>query len=264
MDRLERSMDYDDPGIAEVYDISEAFTDDVDFLRRLLPGDDSLNILECFCGSGRILVPLAMDGHRVTGIDISTEMMARTEARLSREGSDVSRRVRLVTGDVLEVNWGGGFDVVLLGCNCLYELPSPESQEECIRRAHDALLPGGYLFLDSNDCSGHGASRDDVGTEWTGLEGTTPDGSRVSLSARVVEVDEDGVSRFVRTWRRELPDGSVESRDYMACKYPVCGSEIRVWLLRNGFRDLEVYQDTSGTPYSGVDTKRIIFWALRD
>jgi SAM-dependent methyltransferase len=261
MENLDRSMDYDDPCIAEIYDLSENHTDDIELIRKLLPLQGRLNILECFSGSGRILVPLVEDGHRVTGIDISREMMARARRKLAAlPDRGAQNRATLITGDVMTTDWGSGYDVVILGCNCLYELPSPESQEECIRLARESLHRGGYLYLDSNDHSGHGASRDDVGTEWTGLEGTTADGTQVRLTARILEVDDSGVSHFVRTWRRRQADGVVESRQYRACKYPVSGDEIQLWLERYGFRVLGKYQDCLGTPYSGGETDRVIFW----
>lgn len=182
MDRLDRSMDYDDPSLAEIYDQKENWTEDIELIREFLPSRVPLNILECFSGTGRILVPLAHDGHMLTGIDISEAMMARAHDRLALLDDRIRNRVKLFTGDVLTADWGSGYDVVLLGCNCLFELSSPESQEKCIRHAYEVLVPGGYLFVDSNDSSGHGASPEDVGTEWTGLEGTTVDGAHVKLS----------------------------------------------------------------------------------
>jgi SAM-dependent methyltransferase len=63
------ALDYDDVVLAELYDRHETYTNDVELIRRLIGGRGPLNILECFCGTGRIALPLAQDGHRVTGID---------------------------------------------------------------------------------------------------------------------------------------------------------------------------------------------------
>ena len=83
MEKINRSMDYDDPVLAEIYDQSETCTDDVKLLRTLLAPMKSLNILECFSGTGRILIPLAKDGHRVTGIEISDAMTTRATKKLT-------------------------------------------------------------------------------------------------------------------------------------------------------------------------------------
>ena len=54
--------------IAEIYDQIEMHTDDVTLLRKLIGGRGALRILEPFCGSGRILIPLALDGHHLVGL----------------------------------------------------------------------------------------------------------------------------------------------------------------------------------------------------
>lgn len=239
MNQLGRSMDYDDPILAEIFDRDETSTEDVDLIRKLIQGSDPLNILECFSGTGRILIPLACDGHRVTGIEIAEAMNARAASNVVSLTKEIQDRIALIVDDVLGVEWGKGYDVVIFGGNCLYELPSPEAQEECIRRAAEALVQGGYLFIDSTDGSGYGADPSEVGTEWIGLEGTTVDGTYGKLTARVVRVDADGVAHFVRTWYQRRVDGTEKTVEYAACKYPVSGREIEVWLRTYGFEVLE-------------------------
>src|SRR5258708_11313587 len=47
---------------------------------------DAGPLLELMCGSGRLLVPLAADGHKIHGIDSSAAMLASCEARLAARG----------------------------------------------------------------------------------------------------------------------------------------------------------------------------------
>jgi SAM-dependent methyltransferase len=263
MKELGRSMDYDDPLLAEIYDQQETGTEDVELIRTLLPSQAPLSILECFSGTGRILIPLAQDGHRLTGIEISEAMTARARGRLAALGEEVRSRVRLVVADVLIDDWGKGYDVVLLGGNCLFELPSPESQEECVRRASECLVSGGHLFVDTTDGSGHGADPSEIGTEWIGLKGTASDGTHVKLSAKVLDVDTRGVSHFTRTWHKKRPDGTEETVKYAACKYPVSGDEIAVWLDKYGLQIVEKYQDYARMPYERGGSGRAIFWARK-
>jgi SAM-dependent methyltransferase len=263
MRRIERSMDYDDPVLAEIYDVEETAAEDIDLIRRLLPRSGPLEILECFSGTGRILIPLAEDGHRVTGIEISREMMDRARVKLDALGGAVRSRASMILGDVLTVDWGSGYDVVLLAGNCFYELPSPESQEECVRRAWSCLVGGGWVFIDTEDGSGRGADPSDVGTEWVGLEGTTRDGTYGRLSARVTDVDAGGVSHFVRTWYTRSASGAETSTRYEACKYPVSGREVEMWLSRCGFEIVGMYGDRAGTPCEEASAQRAIFWAKK-
>ena len=57
-----------EPHIAELYDRSQNYSDDVDLIRKLLPGGRKLRTLEPFCGTGRILVALAREGHSVVAL----------------------------------------------------------------------------------------------------------------------------------------------------------------------------------------------------
>jgi SAM-dependent methyltransferase len=70
------------PYIAEIYDQCETYQDDVALIRRLIQGRGNLCILEPFCGTGRILIPLASDGHTLMGMDQSKEMLARAREKV--------------------------------------------------------------------------------------------------------------------------------------------------------------------------------------
>ena len=61
-------------------------------------------VLELAAGSGRIAVPLAAAGHRVTAVDIDPAMLAR--ARASAERERVAARLEPVEADLLGVRLG--------------------------------------------------------------------------------------------------------------------------------------------------------------
>jgi hypothetical protein len=50
-----------EPHVAGIYDQSETYTDDVKLIRCLIGERGPWRILEPFCGTGRILIPLAAD-----------------------------------------------------------------------------------------------------------------------------------------------------------------------------------------------------------
>src|SRR5271163_1056112 len=57
-------------------------------------------ILELGCGTGRITMPLAESGQRITGIDISRKMLERAEQKRAALNAEQRERVRLVQGDM--------------------------------------------------------------------------------------------------------------------------------------------------------------------
>jgi len=133
-----------DAHITEIYDQSETYSDDIDLLRSLVAAQGAAShgwrILEPFCGTGRMLLPLAMDGHHLTGLDQAHGMLERLRHKLSALPEAVYRRVSLIETDLLQTRWPAGFDLAILGCNCLYEFGRPEDQRAVIR------IRAGYLL----------------------------------------------------------------------------------------------------------------------
>jgi SAM-dependent methyltransferase len=79
-------LHYDDPALAQLYDISCGWSEDRDFYLGLA-GDRRANILDLGCGTGLLCTAYADRGHDVTGADPSPAMLA--EARNKPYGTDV-------------------------------------------------------------------------------------------------------------------------------------------------------------------------------
>ena len=139
--------------IAEIYDRTETQRDDVTLIKSLV-GDKPARILEPFCGHGRILIPLAKAGHEIVGLDLSDQLLRSLDGRLQELPAEARARASFRKADVIADDWPTGFDVVVLGANCFYELATPQEQEHCIQAAATALVPGGYLYLDNNHMEG--------------------------------------------------------------------------------------------------------------
>jgi len=132
--------------IAEFYDKSDCGTEDIDFMLKLIGNRKELRILEPFCGTGRILIPLANAGHTIVGMDKSPNMLKRCKEKIAQVPESVRRRITLLQNDVLEAQWGTGYDMVVLGANCLFELQTVKQQELCIQRASQSLSSRGNLL----------------------------------------------------------------------------------------------------------------------
>ena len=254
----EYAFDYDDAVLAELYDRRETYTDDVELIRRLTGGRGPLNVLECFCGTGRIALPLAQDGHRVTGIDIADAMLARARARCNALGPQISRRVRWICRDVLAGGWGGGFDLIILGANAFYELPSAAMQQRCIALAAEASAPGGFLYVDNNDFGGTWRLAPQPRVVF---EGATADGALARYLMEELSFDDRmAILNMKRTVTIRYPDGRERRGEYTSCKHPVGKAQVQRWIEDAGFEILEVFGDRSGTRYR-AGARRAIFWS---
>jgi predicted O-methyltransferase YrrM len=260
MRKYRYSLDYDDPLIAELYDQSQTSADDVELIRRLIGTSEILNILECFSGTGRILVRLAQDGHVITGIEIAPSMIALASQKVAMLGEQVQRRVTFKIQDVLDGDWGSGYDLVIMGANAFYELPSAETQERCIRFAQEALRLGGRLFIDNADYKGDW-DKEPVGKEQVIFEGTGADGTFGCLTLEHLRFDvPKEILHMRRTWFTRTPGGTEKYIQYLTRKHPANSREVEGWLTKHKFQILQIFGDRQGNPYK-TESERAIFWA---
>ncbi len=60
---------------------------------------NQLDILEICCGTGRVAIPLAIEGHRVTAVDLSAGMLDRFATKLGHCDKHVQNLLTLVKQD---------------------------------------------------------------------------------------------------------------------------------------------------------------------
>lgn len=103
-------------------------------------------LLEIGCGTGRLTVPLAAAGFRVTGMDLSTAMLARARARAAQAG--VADRIVWVQGDATQGIPMGPYPMAFIPLNTFLHFASQEAQQAVLRHLHRVIEPGGLLLLD--------------------------------------------------------------------------------------------------------------------
>lgn len=106
-------------------------------------------VLELAAGSGRLAVPLAAAGHRVVGVDIDVHMLQRARDRWARErGRRAVRRLELIEADLLGLDIGRRFRLVMLALNGLLLLPGLEAQSRALEVMAAHLERGGLAVVD--------------------------------------------------------------------------------------------------------------------
>ncbi len=134
---------------ARFYDLDLAADDPDDLdLYLALAGRTGGPVLELAAGTGRIAVPLALAGHRVTGVDLDPAMLAR--ARAAAEAAGVAGRIALVEADIvgLALPDAGTYRLAILALNSLFLLAAPGAQAAALRAMASHLAPGGVAVVD--------------------------------------------------------------------------------------------------------------------
>lgn len=140
---------YDDrsygDGFADVYDEWYSDVTDVDatvsrILELVGPGG---RVLELGVGTGRLAVPMAQAGMRVTGIDSSEAMLDVLAER------DTAREVEALRGDMVDDLPDGPFDAVLIAYNTIFNLLEEDIQQRCFTSVARVLRPGGAFVVEA-------------------------------------------------------------------------------------------------------------------
>ncbi len=105
-------------------------------------------VLEYGIGNGRIALPMARRGVRVTGVDLSQPMLRDLEARLARESVEVRARVEALRGDMRRVRLGRRFQLVIAPFNVILHLYSLAEIEAFFARVREHLSDDGEFVLD--------------------------------------------------------------------------------------------------------------------
>jgi SAM-dependent methyltransferase len=116
-------------------------------------------VLELACGTGRLTIPIAADGHEVVGLDASPAMLrrARQKAESWSSGSraphaeaDSSDGLDLtfLEGDMRSFDLGRQFPLVIVSCNSLGHLITNDELKACFSIVLRHLAPGGLFAFD--------------------------------------------------------------------------------------------------------------------
>jgi SAM-dependent methyltransferase len=248
--------------ITEIYDQLETQREDIALLREQIGERKPLKILEPFCGHGRILIPMAQDGHKIVGIDKSPIMLESARQKIKKLPAAIQKNITLKQADVLKIEWPKGFDLVILGGNCLYELATPEEQETCIRKAQQSLKPGGSLYLDNDHMEG------DLDPRWRGSKkgkafptGVCADGTKVEGFTEVIWHDvKNRIVRYRRTVEITTPDGKTRKTEWFEQCHAPSTVEMQGWLKKYGFVVKKLWGGRDKSPYTDK-SERAVFWA---
>jgi len=133
----EAASSYDTPG-AGMFS-ADVLGPAVERLAELAAGGRAL---EFAIGTGRVAVPLSERGIAVTGIEMSTAMIA----QLRRKADEAT--IPVVLGDMATTVAPGSYALVYLVYNTISNLLTQAEQVDCFRNAARHLVPGGRFVVE--------------------------------------------------------------------------------------------------------------------
>ena len=105
---------------------------------------DAGPLLELMCGSGRLLLPLAADGFKLHGVDLSAAMLASCEARLVSRGIPAP----LFRQDLIQLNLPFRYSAAFIAAGSFQLLTEPGAVLLALQRIRAHLVDPGLLLMD--------------------------------------------------------------------------------------------------------------------
>lgn len=227
---------------ARVYD---ALMDGVDYISwaahytylmqacGIAPGS---RVVECACGTGSLTLPLARAGYRMTGVDLSADMLAVAMEKARAAGVAVP----FVRQDMQKLAVPRPVDCVLATCDGVNYLDTPEKAGRFFVAAFAALRPGGALIF---DVSTPDKLQNTLGSRtWTREDRDVAYIWRNRYDEKNCCVDM-ALSVFVRG-----ADGRYDRIDEAQRQRAHARRELRQWLENAGFADVRFFGRQRMTP----------------
>lgn len=223
-------------GFAGVYDL---LMDDfdypawADYYMQLIKAAQPRQICDCACGTGSMSIEFARRGLRVTGADISREMLENAAEKARAAGV----MVQYVCQDMCQLQLPKPVDALVCACDGVNYLTSDRRVEAFFAAAHRALRTGGVLAFDIS--SPHklrnvlgnaffGEERDEAAYLWQN-----------SIEDDIVTMD---ISFYIREDGEEELYRRVTERHRQRAHEP---ERLRQQLAAAGFSQIKIYGDRS-------------------
>ena len=218
------------------------FTEDLPFWEGLARWMGN-PILELGCGTGRVLIPLAQNGHIVYGLDHSPAMLSFLRQRIPAE---LQTNVHLVEANMVNFEIEAEFRLVILPCNT-YSSFDAQGREKILKCIFHHLKPGGVFAVSMPNPNLLAALQTNDNPEVEIIFYHPESGHPVQVSSTWEKLDH----AVNINWHYDhlLPDGKIERLTATVTHYLATMEDYITEMIAAGFTIQSTYRNFETGPY---------------
>ncbi len=214
-------------------------------------------ILDVGCGTGRVMLHLAQEGHQCIGVDTSPQMLE-LGRRKAEAMPEVARRVQFVEGDITTHQAADKYQMILLPYHTFMHFPNQEIQLHTLAQLTRNLADGGVMVFDLPNAGEAFGTQDDhaIALERTFVD---PQTGHIVMQQSVSTLDRVTQQLHI-TWIYDeiQADGMVRRTVAPLVLRYVFFSEMKLLLRLNGLQCVEVYGDYDQQPFEDGSPRMIL------
>ena len=237
-------MDYQEPQIAEIYDLVNPWSQDSQFYLSLA-GLRPCSVLDLGCGTGTLCCALAERGHWVTGVDPAAAMLDVAKRKAHAE------QVEWVESSSQSYKTHRRFDLIVMTGHAFQILLTDEDALAVLKTMRDHLQEGGRVAFETRN------PRLDWAGEWAGR----PPLIRILHGRQLLETleitGEDGEFISFETFYR-FPQMTLTTSSTL--RFP-SREHVGALIARSGLVIRCVFGDWNAGPFEAARSREIIFIA---
>lgn len=207
-------------------------------------------LLDLACGTGRMALHLAAQGHQITGVDVVPEMIQRARQKAASQAASIEWMV----ADARSFQLNKQFSGIFMLMNAFQFLLTRQDHEALFARVREHLQPAGYFLFETRNPSPQNLFelRHPDGEKYT-----TPDGGQLVVTEEQYYDPITQIQHYTRYLKFIRTGGQVEEQTHRTALRYVFPQEMEALLFYNGFKIHSCYGNWQQEPLSATSPAMI-------
>jgi SAM-dependent methyltransferase len=239
---MTKDLNYEDPRLAEIYDLDNPWAEDTDFYLALAePGP--ARVLDLGCGPGTLCCALAQRGHTVTGVDPAGPMLA------IAAGKPHAEKVEWIQSRAEDYRSENRFDLIVMMGHVVQILLTDEEVLAVLSTMRSNLKRGGKAAFETRNPN----------IDWAHVWGTHAPEEHTLPSGQVretLQITSEFGELISFQQQFEFPDVTITSSSTLRFLSRTRTEEL---IARSGLVTREVFGDWNRSPFEAKESLGMIF-----